>query len=736
MKNEVKKTAKRAVSAIMSAMLLGSVFSATTFAADVSKTYFDVNFDRSGDTDSSWINAADSGYVFGYASWASADNNPTALVEDSFAGGKVAEFTRPASADGRYYFGTQADIGCTDSFDNCVTWYELSFKFDGAVTGLSVSGAGMPIYISDDGSIQIGYYLGNAVNNYKLEPGHWYHMVVAVDNINKLYTDSSYYAWINATMLTTAETPSTGRTITRNADAMGTKSMSNFLLNIGKNSSADAKVYLDNLKMYTTAGNTDVEDYEPASIYGDAELSSDSLEIAGNTIYVPADASVADVIDAVTASGTGISVYSGGTELAEDEYANVNAVGARICVYSQNGIFPREYNVEAITAKNYYDVNFDRAGDSAAGNVNDTDSGMTFGYASWGSVRGNENKLEKDEITNSNALVIDVPANSGAYVVGNVDSAANCINSFDNRVTWYEFSFKFDGALTGLRLNATGAVCNISEDGKIIFGHPKGAAVDNLTLRLGEWYHMVIAVDNVDKYPNKHYDSDGNVTKIDMQTKFYAWADGKFLTTSGSSATGCTITRSLGNSTTKMDKFYLAISPNTSENATLSLDNIKMYTTVGENDVKNYDPASAYAGAELSSDDWIAEGGVLYIADDELCLADVADLTVSSNDTVFYDGSEAIAEDMLDQTEAIGKIIYVRSLTGGAVRKYIIDTAIYARAWYNDTAMLDCKTAGYMSFLSESGMNIQGATHFKTFCFNSLQKLKPVCDVAETVITK
>ena len=87
----MKMTAKKALAAILSSALLGSVFPMGAMAADVTKSYFDVDFDQSGDTDTVWTNKADSGYGFGYASWASAINEKTALVEDSFTGSRALE---------------------------------------------------------------------------------------------------------------------------------------------------------------------------------------------------------------------------------------------------------------------------------------------------------------------------------------------------------------------------------------------------------------------------------------------------------------------------------------------------------------------------------------------------------------------------------------------------------------------------------------------------------------------
>ncbi len=711
MKKDVKMTAKKALAAILSSALLGSVFPMGAMAADVTKSYFDVDFDQSGDTDTVWTNKADSGYGFGYAGWASAINEKTALVEDSFTGSKALEISRTAGTDPRYYIGTAQNIGCTDTLDNCVAWYETSLKFDGNITPIQFDGSNMglyPINIFADGSIRIGHPARSVVNNYTLVPGKWYHIVVAVDSINKLGNDSKFSAWVNGTLLTTGE--SSAYTISINFN----RTIENVKFQFSA-PATDSKLYLDNFKMYTTSGGSDVEDYDPMAIFGDASLEMSGYDIVGETIYVPTNATVADVMAKATVSGTGSAVYADGVKLEQEDWAAANAIGKSILVYSDGCLFPREYSIAAISAQNYYDVNFDRAGEMPALSVN-TASDMPFGYGGWGSHPGNVNELVKDEITGSTALAYNIPAGSGTYVVGHTSSGYNCPDSFDNRVTWYEFSMKFDAALPNqVRLNATGTVFVANEDGTIILGAGSGSEVNNLKMVPGEWYHFVIAYDNINKYSGK-------------DTRIFAWADGKYLTTAESDRTGCTISRALGYSTTKMDRFYFATASSSANDSRMNLDNIRMYTTVGADDVAAYNPALKYASIE--SDSWFVNGDTLYIADDEWLLSDLADFVTTDGEMIFCDGSGIIGEDMLGNTDAPGKLIYVRA-ADKPVRKYRIDTGVFARAWYNGNEMLGAKMSGYLTSLTEAGLDVAGATAVKTFFWRSAGSLVPIC-AAET----
>lgn len=705
MKKDVKMTAKKALAAILSAALLGSVFPVGAMAADVTKSYFDVDFDQSGDTDTVWTNKAGSGSSFSYVSGWSALSEKTELVEDSFTGSKALEISRTAGTGVYSVGGVVSDSGTP--LDNCVAWYETSVKFDGDITPIQFDGNNMglyPINISADGLIRIGHPQRSVVNNYTLEPGKWYHIVVAIDSINKLGNDSKFSAWVNGTLLTTGE--SSAYTISINF----IRTIENVKFQFSA-PATDSKVYLDNFKMYTTSGEDDVAAYDAMAIFGDAGLEMSGYDVIGETIYAPTNATVADVMSKATVSGTGSAVYAGGVKIEESDWAATNAIGKSVLVYSDGGLFPREYRIAAISAQNYYDVNFDRDGELPALSVN-TASDMPFGYGSWGSNPSNANELVKDKITDSTALAYNIPAGSGMYVVGHTSSGYNCPDSFDNRVTWYEFSMKFDAALPAqTQLNATGAVFVVKEDGTIILGAGNGSEINNLKMVPGEWYHFVIAYDNINKYSGR-------------DTRIYAWADGKYLTTAESDRTGCTISRAIGYSTTKMDRFYFMTLASSANDARINLDNIRMYTTVGEGDVAAYEPASKYAAIE--SDSWFVSGDTLYIADDEWLLSDLADFVTTDGEMIFCDGSEIITEDKLEDTDAPGKIIYVRA-ADKPVRKYRIDTGVFARAWYNGNTMLGAKMSGYLTSLTESGLDVAGATAVKTFFLRSADSLTPIC---------
>ncbi|MBE6846042.1 MAG: hypothetical protein E7508_10175, partial [Ruminococcus sp.] len=105
----------------------------------------------------------------------------------------------------------------------------------------------------------------------------------------------------------------------------------------------------------------------------------------------------------------------------------------------------------------------------------------------------------------------------------------------ENKVSWYEMSFKFDSKISAIRLEAGENPFMIQESGKLRIGGLEagvyvGAEIADVTLKPGEWYNLKVAVDCIDKWAG-------------TDTKYYAWLNGELLTTGETPITGCTVSK-------------------------------------------------------------------------------------------------------------------------------------------------------------------------------------------------
>ena len=641
---------KKIISALLSLSLIASVFTALPAQADgrsVTKEYYDVNFDNSSDNAETWTNTADSGLALAYCSWASEVKFATQLTEDPIKGNNAVQFKIPRKPTGAYYIGTRDNVP-EDSFDNVVAWYELSFKMENGIVPIQLEAAGNPFFIDANGAIRLGQNADPVVENATVQPDEWYHLVVAADNINKFGSDTKYHAWLNGELLETSE-KTTGCTVTRNS--MYSTAMTRFLLYLGQNSKKTVNFYLDNVKMYTTSGAGDVAAYDPQSIYGGAELSSDIWIVDGATLKVAPGATLADVSGAFTTGGGKMSFFDGSSRIADSELDAASAAGKLVYVTSTDGVAYKKYEIVEDSslsmpdmAKSYCNVDFDSGSDTADSWTNKVAGGIGFGPRDDISGAGFKRTLAADAIRGNNVLAIDVPADGadkcyiGAASVPEKDR-------FDKYITWYELSFKFEGAPTELAAYAAGAAYGFSKDGTLSVG---GSRLDGVTPSVGEWHHLVVAADNLNR--------------TDDTTKIYAWLDGE------SAADGATAELA---DTASWDRFLIEIGAGGEKGARLLLDNIKMYKTDGADDVKSFRAGKIYDGTALSSKLWKIGADTVSVAKD-ITLADVAERLSADGEIVYFDGDERIAPSMLGKTAADGKTVYVRSTGGIGVKKYTI----------------------------------------------------------------
>ncbi len=707
--------------------LAAIAMSPVALAATVT-SYYDIDFDQKGDTDSAWKNKAGD-LFFGYWSGGSmpspADVKQT-LAVDAIRGNKAVKISN-SGRGGNYALGNPAAVA-PEEFNSCVTWYELSFKFEEAFLQMYLESAGYPFHFTTDGSLYIGglksnVFQGDRVNYITFETDEWYHLVIAADNIDKFNGETKYYAWINGEEVVTNTTAGAGcadTTMLHDAAVFGSTKR---VLYVTNDSTTTGKVWLDNYKVYTTDAAVKVNGtltYDPNVIYEGAELSSDQLKIEDNVIYVPAGATLADVAALLHAGSAGAAYFDGSTTVTGEEMSTVTAEGKFVYARSDSGIGVRKYTIETDPSlppkptgspkpsespkptelpapsgspkpsespkptespkpseapkleivDNYYDVDYEQAGDTNTLWTNKAGS-LVFGYCS-GATSANANlvtqALAEDAVREGKAAKLTARGNAQAantfYALGQLNSN---ISGLGSRVTWYELSFKFDKQFLQTYLLFAGYPFHISAAGELYIGGLQnnatyqGRQVNNFTLQTGEWYHMVIAADNLDTYMG--------------DTKYYAWINGEYLTTDISGTAQCTSTQSGDTKSSTHALLYFFM--NTSGEASLWVDNLKVYTTKipvkdGRTGELCFDPNAIFEGAELSSDYLKVQDNIIYTPSSETLGGVSTLLTLGSGGGTYFNGSTAVPLDELVVTPAVGKTIYARSNSGIGVRKYTI----------------------------------------------------------------
>lgn len=336
---------------IIIAMCIPSYISVYAMPADAS-AYCDVNFDNEADTNTTWTNTADSDYVFAYSSAASYFPPVQTLVADPVKGNNVLNLTAEPSmgAPGHYFCLGSMSVGATMIVPGEVRWFELSFKFNEGFTKIYMNTGEYPFEISADGSLYIAglngnsFYSGVRVTNLKLEVGEWYHLVIAVDNIDKVGNESRFYAWANGKFLETAETPYHGSTCTK---AYNSDPGHCLLFGILGNEKVD--FCIDDFKIYTTYEPVRTSGefcFDPMDIYAGSEITSDIFKIDGDKIYVPEDETAGELFEYIREGDNGILLMDGDEIVPEEEYAMTSALGKSIIARSDSGIGIRKYQLE------------------------------------------------------------------------------------------------------------------------------------------------------------------------------------------------------------------------------------------------------------------------------------------------------------------------------------------------------------------------------------------------------
>lgn len=648
--------------AVAVCMILSCVTAIPAFAE--TNGLYDVDFDNPADSDGVYTNEASSSYVFGYNSGASQIAPSMARVMDAKKGNNVLHITSNAP-DNFYALGMmnyQMPAPTSMIVPGKVMWFELSFCYN--ELGRSWLNFGeYPFEITAAGEIFVGGLNGNAtyngvkVDSVTLEEGEWYHFVVAVDNIDKVGNESRIYAWMNGKFLETYETPYHGATCTK-----AYLSDPNHCLFY----SFSTDLCLDDYKIYSTDEAVKVNGaytFDPEAVMAGCDVTSSTLTVGNGTIGVPSKATLADVIATLSFDGEA-SYFDGDTKL---EDMNVPAAGKTMYVASSTGVGVKKYaledagnieipEMEIIT--NYYDINFDNASDTDSTWKNNASSyaysSTTIGY--WPPATA----LVNDTVKGSKVLNVTSPAGASNGQFGCVGTRETGFSSFvDGKVVWHELSFKFN-KFTRTYLNSGEYPFDISESGVLFIGGLEGNATYNGTavkqLELGTWYHLVVAVDNIDYYAG----AAGN------EVRFYAWLDGEFVRTGETANHGATVSRT---AVPSPGLYFLSVVAGAND-VDLCIDDVKMFTTdkaVKEDGKFCFTPGKKVEGAQITSDTLRVENGVIYVSEDTTIADAVANISCDNTYFVFNGTTEL---DKASSEKAIGKVVHAQSDNNVGVLKY------------------------------------------------------------------
>lgn len=239
--------------------------------------------------------------------------------------------------------------------DSKTIWYEISLKFEKFIPNMyfSVIGSNSTGYdylytIDTDGSM----YFGNkavALSGFSFKTDKWYHIVMAVDNVNKMGGVPCIYTWINGEQVKVANANPDGSyrwACWKGNDYSVTHTISVINLWLMDLTNQSKTVCLDNFKIYTTDTSVNDSEYDPSSIFGTEELESDVYEIKNNVIYVPDDDTLGDVLEHISASEMRISCINEEGRIDDDEIVMTKAVENRLIVPIPGAMMPREYRIE------------------------------------------------------------------------------------------------------------------------------------------------------------------------------------------------------------------------------------------------------------------------------------------------------------------------------------------------------------------------------------------------------
>ncbi len=349
----IKKTA----ALLLAAVLLVPTVGHTQVKAATVTSYYDYDFDQPGETNKIWTNlSGNDQYAISQNATTIKNGETHALAYEPIRGSKAIKITIPKAASNTLYRIGQEGVGLS-GLDSCVVWYEMSFMQETAFMNLVVNASNYPFALTQDGEIYLagmknsGTQNGRKAENATLELGQWYHLVVAVDPLDR--STNGYpklYAWLNGELLTTSESGEGCSVIWNNINAMVPISqMSSMRLQFGPNNTSKSVLWFDNFKFYTTDEPVMSEGgtlcFDPKAIFEGAELSSDTLKIENNVIYAPADETLGSLSLELKSGEKGLGFHNGTKAVTEDQWATTPAPGAKVFARSISGIGVKSYTV-------------------------------------------------------------------------------------------------------------------------------------------------------------------------------------------------------------------------------------------------------------------------------------------------------------------------------------------------------------------------------------------------------
>ena len=370
--------------------------------ADVTKTYFDINFENWttwGENNFSGAKQSD-GTAISHE-WGG-DPYYISAVEDAIKGGKVMKGTIPTSggsSDG-YLLRSRMRVadGHPSSYTNvAVLWNEFSVKYEGGFVGFGTNEndeARSIISVNKNGQLALGarwgynevgggnFEAGTIVSGGQLELGKWYHIAVAAD-----FTDTTAgvlaYVWVN------------GELIADGVVIPNFQSGTNWAYNKFYFDQAESEgrvVYLDNIKIYETAH---LDNH--AAINLTDENPDDYITVVGSEIITPSRATIGDVKAAFPEAEFRFEkIGEEGIVVVTDDSESVS--GATAYLYSKDKLAARPYVLSLMETNIEVTVNESAAGEnSGAGMYSVGDKVIInagqrtdgYGFVNW-SVEGVE----------------------------------------------------------------------------------------------------------------------------------------------------------------------------------------------------------------------------------------------------------------------------------------------------------------------------------------------------------
>lgn len=410
---------------IMVLAAFAAAFAPGALAAETA--YWDVNFD-----DGAYTNNAGSGKPFGVTH--NQAGTTVQFAEDPIRGSMAVRGAMPMNAapSGANLCRFGMEGSNIAALGQGVTWYEVSFMFEEAITPWNMLlGSGL-FSVETDGTLYVGGFKGNSAfpgqlaTNITIGLNEWYHLVIATDFVDRIGNSPKFYAWVNGEMITTAESAAENFTRPWNhAPGQVTAATNALRLAFSPNREENSVFWIDNLKMYQTeAPVRDTQGslcFDPMAIFDGAEITSDSLLVEDGVIYAPAEETLGGVSALISVGADGAGYFDGAAAVADDEQTVTPAVGKSVYARSTGGIGVKKYSIEEGARLFDYDPSSavwqkKGASDAEFAAVNGV-SGLTAG----------------DEVTLTLDFINDTPEEkSGVLVLAAYDGTALAGCSFTN----------------------------------------------------------------------------------------------------------------------------------------------------------------------------------------------------------------------------------------------------------------------------------------------------------------